>query len=308
MDKENRDTKTPWRRPAKGKFIALIPNEAGIIEPVEITHQKEDVTLSEVRKAVYRQALEVAQWAREALDETPQTPENEQWRQGLIWIGELGVDVMNIVNSPGINKPGTVLDLDIIVDIYQLALSCSFIGRCHQLAELADVLTKDQVQRALLSECQKLRTVGLDTNAKVTDINAKLEGVATAVKKQRRDVAAIYAEKKLTLLRYLTAGNIAEALQEALGESLVPNPASVKTVMTRRLAKAEAQGRLHPRIEGKNKAKFYLNDDKLFDEILSYCAVSSTIGKLTSDEDKSALRQELYSHGKELSSTTNSRL
>ncbi|MDQ0287984.1 hypothetical protein [Oligosphaera ethanolica] len=144
------------------------------------------------------------------------------------------------------------------------------------------------------------------TTAEHREHDTKLEGMATVVKKQRRDVAAIFAEKKLTLLHYLTAGMIADALQEALGSYRVPNSASVKTVMIRRLAKAEAQGRLHPRIEGKNKAKYYLNDGKLFDEILSYCAASN-IGKITTDKDKEALAQVLLSTSKELSSTMNSR-
>ena len=201
MDKESQDTKTPWRRPAKGKFIALIPNDAGIIEPVEINTGKEDVTLGEVRRAVYHRALEVVQWVREALDETPQTPENEQWRHGLIWMGELGVDVMNIVNSPGINKPGTVLDLDIIVDIYQLALSCSFIGRCHQLAELADVLTAEQLQRKTFSMLSDMRREHADHDARTTaehrEHDTKLEGVPPLVGEARdadaRDIAALDA-------------------------------------------------------------------------------------------------------------------
>lgn len=201
MDKESQDTKTPWRRPAKGKFIALIPNDAGIIEPVEINTGKEDVTLGEVRRAVYHRALEVVQWVREALDETPQTPENEQWRHGLIWMGELGVDVMNIVNSPGINKPGTVLDLDIIVDIYELALSCSFIGRCHQLAELADVLTAEQLQRKTFSMLSDMRREHADHDARTTaehrEHDTKLEGVPPLVGEARdadaRDIAALDA-------------------------------------------------------------------------------------------------------------------
>lgn len=219
MDKESQYTKTPWRRPAKGKFIALIPNDAGIIEPVEINTGKKDGTLGEVRRAVYRQALEVAQWAREALDETPQTPENEQWRQGLIWIGELGVDVMNIVNSPGINKPGTVLDLDIIVDIYQLALSCSFIGRCHQLAELADVLTKDQLQRAMLSEVQKLKAELADHDARTTadhrEQSAKLAGLPAFLNEARDDDAKAAGQADAYRKAYLKLTERQKAIYKA---------------------------------------------------------------------------------------------
>ncbi|MDQ0290645.1 hypothetical protein [Oligosphaera ethanolica] len=272
MDKESQDTKTPWRRPAKGKFIALIPNDAGIIEPVEINTGKEDVTLGEVRRAVYHRALEVVQWVREALDETPQTPENEQWRHGLIWMGELGVDVMNIVNSPGINKPGTVLDLDIIVDIYELALSCSFIGRCHQLAELADVLTAEQLQRKTFSMLSDMRREHADHDARTTaehrEHDTKLEGMDAKVTATRN-------EAREQLPGRVTAGMAAAALCKAFASAKL-DPEATATKLRQRLRKAKLKDVIT--LDNRGTKAYRIAD--VLDIVKAHCAASRKPGSM----------------------------
>lgn len=192
-------------------------------------------------------------------------------------------------------------------------------GLCE---ELGDKATSKEIEQRLDAQLDKTLAVVNDMQATMNDMQATMNAMRdkqdahdaeTRTAHQEQAEAHQEATRKLTDIsmdtkkqlakdnlrqpHYLTAGMIAKSLQEAF-PSNVSNRESVRVAISRRFADAEAQKRLYPRVGGKNKTKWYLNDRKLFDEILSYCASSTTIGELVSDKDKESLSQVLLSNSK----------
>lgn len=177
----------------KGKKLALLlPDEAGIIRAERPPKSSEICTIRDLREALFNSALYVEQCAREYIDDPP--PEVDaayiDAMQNLIDKGEY---LRSLVDDAEINK----MPVPTAEKIWALAVSALFIGRMEQLAELAPILSKEQITRELYAMMREGFTAAATDRAEIKDkIDQKEKAAARRPILTQEDAASIILRVK----------------------------------------------------------------------------------------------------------------
>lgn len=164
------------------KLVALIPNEAGIIRAERVPDSMDSCTIRDLREALFNSALYVEQCARDYIDDPPPAVD-ASYIDAMQCLIDKGEYLRSLVDDKEINK----LPVSIAEKIWGLAISAMFIGRMEQLAQLAPILSKEQIIRELYTMTrEKFAAAEKDRAEKHTEIAVKLETNRKAIEDRNR--------------------------------------------------------------------------------------------------------------------------
>ena len=129
----------------KGKKLAvLLPDEAGIIHAERPPQSTDSCTIRDVREVLFNSALYIEQCAREYIDNPPPDAD-ATCIDAMRFLIDQGEYLRSLVDDEEINK----MPVPFVEKIWGLAVSAHFIGKMEQLADVAPILSKEQITREL---------------------------------------------------------------------------------------------------------------------------------------------------------------
>jgi len=161
----------------------MCANEAGVIEPVKVEWKSPRFkTIRDLREAVWDYTQEIMEWSANSLDGLSNETELFTFKEGIGSILETCKNIRDLVDNSAMNNKGAVIDTELMANIYGFALLCFHAGKYHQLFELSDVLTKEQVLRQILAG-------QADAQSTLDTIQTHTAGVPAMVEREKVDSA-----------------------------------------------------------------------------------------------------------------------
>lgn len=124
----------------------LIPDECGIIRAETIPVSGNGCTFRDLRNALWGEALYAESAAQDYIDTLPTA--NPVTTEAMQYIKQSGERLRALIDDPEINSK--TLSHQLREKIYDMALTAHFIGMTNQLAQVAPILSKEQLERAIL--------------------------------------------------------------------------------------------------------------------------------------------------------------